>query len=114
MPVYRLQFARKKTDIHGLESCEMFGAGDGHADLGVAWWMLPPGGSSGERSEDRTRALIVLNGRARAVIDGHADDLAAGYAVYIPRGAAWRLENAGREPLVCYAITVPAGTAAGA
>jgi len=111
MPVYRLQFARKVTDINGLESCEMFGARDGHADLGIAWWMLPPGVSASGRPEPRTRALIILNGRARASIEGRAEDMSAGHAAYIPAGTTWELANTGREPVVCYAIAVPADPA---
>src|SRR5262249_41025901 len=108
MAAYRLQFARKKIDISGRETCVMFGAEQGHDDLAVSWWMLPAGCTAQEEPQDRARAVIVLSGRARAVVEGQADDLGAGHAVYVPRGSAWSLENVGREPLVCYAVSTPA------
>ena len=113
MPVYRLEFARKTVDITGLEACRMFGSDEGHADLGVAWWMLPPGCATPPRREDRTRAIIVLSGLGRGTVDGRADDLGAGFALYVPPGSSWSLENTGRQPLVCYAIATPADPSPG-
>ncbi|HKY33773.1 MAG TPA: cupin domain-containing protein [Candidatus Polarisedimenticolia bacterium] len=108
MPVYRLQFSRKMTDITGRESVEFFGPAEGHSDLSAAWWMLPPECRTAERSDEAARAIIVLSGSGRVWLQGRPDDLAAGYAVYVPPATAWRLENMGRVPLVCYAIAAPA------
>jgi mannose-6-phosphate isomerase-like protein (cupin superfamily) len=113
MPVYRLQFIRKTVDITGREMCRMFGAEEGHDDLSVVWWMLPPGCVTPAQAEEVTRAVIVLSGRGAATVEGRREDLAAGFSLYVPRGSAWSLENTGREPLVCYAVAAPAERAAG-
>ena len=113
MPAYRLQFSRKTVDITGREMCRMFGAEEGHEDLSVVWWMLPPGCATPPQTEGLTRALIVLSGRGSANVGGQRDDLAAGFALYVPAGAPWTLENTGREPLVCYALATPADRSAG-
>ena len=110
MPVYRIQPGRTSTDSSGRQICEVFGAADGHEDLSVAWLMMPAGSRRPEERSDRTEVLIVLSGRARATIDGRADEIGAGHALYVPRGSAWRIENTGREPLVCYSICSPAPT----
>jgi len=115
LPAYRLQFPRKTVDINGMETCRLFGAEEGHADLGVDWMMLPPGCVTRPNREPRARAVIVLSGLGRGSVDGRAEGLGAGFALYVPAGAEWILENTGRQPLVCYAIATPAGPpAAGA
>jgi mannose-6-phosphate isomerase-like protein (cupin superfamily) len=86
----------------------VFGLEDGHEDLSLAWLMLPAGCPGMEERNDFTEIVIVLSGKGRASIDGKADEVGAGHAIRVPKGALWRLENTGREPLVCYSVCAPA------
>ena len=108
MPAYRLMPERSLTDKTGRKICEVFGAGDGRDDLSVAWLMLPAGCRGVEERNDYTEVVIVLSGKGKASIDGRAEEVGAGHSIYVTRGARWRLENIGREPLVCYSVCAPA------
>ena len=108
MPAYRLKPDRTSTDRTGRKICEVFGSADGHEDLSVAWLMLPAGCPGVEERNDYAEAVIVLSGRGLASIDGTQEEVGAGHSIHVSRGALWRLENTGREPLVCYSVCVPA------
>ena len=108
MPAYRLRPAKNITDDTGRQISEVFGAADGHEDVSVAWVMMPAGGHRIEERNDYAEVVIVLSGRARAVIDEKPEEVGAGHSIYVPRRALWRFENIGREPLVCYSICMPA------
>jgi len=108
VPAYRLDPKKTFTDDAGRRICEILGAGNGHDDVSVAWLMLPAGCRGVEETNDYTEVVIVLSGEGLASIDDRSEKVAAGHAVYVPRGARWRLENAGGEPLVCYAVVMPA------
>jgi len=47
-------------------------------------------------AEDHDELIYVLEGSARATVDGCAHDLGAGTAVFIARGHAWSAEGDGR------------------
>lgn len=108
MPVYRLMPEKTLTDKNGRKICEVFGAANGRDDLSLAWLMMPAGCRGPEGRNDHTEVVIVLSGKGRASIDGSVEDVGAGHAVLVPHGALWRLENIGREPLVCYSVCAPA------
>ncbi len=108
MPAHRLKPDRTITDKSGRKLCEVLGAADGYEEISVAWLMMPPGCKGVLERHDFTEVVIVLNGKARASIDGQSEEINAGHSVYVPAGALWRLENIGPEPLVCYAVAAPA------
>lgn len=108
MPAYKLEPGKTITDEAGRRICEVFGAADGRDDVSLAWLMLPAGCRGLEEANDFAEVVIVLSGQGRASIDGQAETVAAGHSIYVPRGARWRLENNGGEPLVCYSIVMPA------
>jgi probable rRNA maturation factor len=108
MGAYRLKPERTLTDKVGRKICEVLGVADGHDDMSVAWLMLPAGCPGVEERNDYTEIVIVLSGKGLASIDGEAGEVGAGHSIHIPRGSLWRLENTGREPLVCYSVCAPA------
>lgn len=108
MPAYRLRPERTVTEATGRRVCEVFGAADGHDDLSVAWIMLPSGCRGPEERNRFAEAVIVLSGQGSASIDGRTETVGAGHSIYVPAGSLWRLDNTGREPLVCYSICAPA------
>ena len=108
MAIYRLMPDRTVTESDGRRTCEVFGAADGHEDLSVAWFVLPPGCKGAARRNDLTEVVIVLSGKGLTSIEGRAEEIGAGHSIHVPPGALWRLENAGREPLVGYSICTPA------
>ena len=108
MTAYRLMPERTVTDKAGRKICEVFGAADGQQDMSVAWLMLPAGCGGVEERNAFNEVVIVLSGKGKAWLDGTASEVGAGHAVHIPKGSLWRLENTGREPLVCYSVCAPA------
>lgn len=108
MPSYRLRPERTTTDPSGRKVCELFGAADGREDFSLAWLMLPPGCRGPRHRNDFAEIVIVLSGLGRAMLDGAAEELAAGHALFVARGTVWSMENTGREPLVCYTVASPA------
>ena len=109
MAVHRLRPDRTVTDGTGRKDCEVLGAADG-AGVSVAWFMLPSGCKGAARRGDFTEVVIVLSGKGVAWLDGCASEIGAGHSVHVPEGSLWRLDNAGREPLVGYSICAPAFT----
>ena len=108
MPGYRLKPERTATDASGRKICEVFGAADDCEDFSLAWLMMPPGCRGPQHRNDFAEIVIVLSGLGRATLGGVAEEIAAGHALFVARGTVWRLENTGREPLVCYAVASPA------
>ena len=108
MPAYRLTPARTITERSGRKVCEVFGAADGGDDLSVSWVMLPAGCRGAEERNDYAEAIVVLSGKGTVFFDGEPVEVGAGHAIHAPKGSLWRLDNTGREPLVCYAVCAPA------
>ncbi|HZI93469.1 MAG TPA: cupin domain-containing protein [Patescibacteria group bacterium] len=108
MTAYRLMPERTVTDKTGRKICEVFGAADGLPGMSVAWLMLPAGCGGVDERNGFDEAVIVLSGKGKAWLDGAASEVGAGHAIHVPKGALWRLENTGREPLVCYSVCSPA------
>lgn len=79
------------------------------ADHKVKRILVVPGGTlSLQRHTRRAEHWYAVSGSGAAAIDGKVHPLSTGGAVDIPKGAAHRLENTGREDLVI--IEVQTGT----
>jgi len=71
--------------------------------------MLPVGASVGEHHHMETEEIYyLLEGRGRMSVGAETREVAAGDAVFIPRGAIHTLENTGDEPIRLLLVCGPA------
>jgi quercetin dioxygenase-like cupin family protein len=96
-----------RHSLHADERADgtLFGAADG-CDL-FSQRLLRFTGASGERrSDDADEVLYVLEGSARATIDGTGHDLQPGTAVFVAQGTSWSV--AGDAAAVSVLVHEPA------
>lgn len=71
--------------------------------------LLPVGASVGQHRHVETEEIYyLLEGRGRMSVGAETREVAAGDAVFIPRGAIHRLENTGDEPIRLLLVCGPA------
>jgi mannose-6-phosphate isomerase-like protein (cupin superfamily) len=71
--------------------------------------VLPAGAAVGRHHHLETEEVYyLLEGRGRMTVGGEARDVAAGDAIFIPRGATHTLENTGDAPLRLLLVCGPA------
>ncbi|HEY0099741.1 MAG TPA: cupin domain-containing protein, partial [Pyrinomonadaceae bacterium] len=71
--------------------------------------VLPPGASVGRHHHLQTEEVYyLLEGRGRMTVAGESREVAAGDAVFIPRGATHTLANTGDAPLRLLLVCGPA------
>ena len=71
--------------------------------------MLPAGRAVTRHHHLETEEIYyVLKGHGRMTVGSEVREVAAGEAVYIPRGAAHTLENSGTEPMTILLVCGPA------
>ena len=71
--------------------------------------VLPPGAAVGRHHHTETEEIYyVLRGRGRMTVGAEAREVAAGDAVFIPRGHTHTLENTGAEPMTILLVCGPA------
>jgi mannose-6-phosphate isomerase-like protein (cupin superfamily) len=71
----------------------------GRLDFAVITDKLEPGSSTGCRASGTERVLMVVDGAARATVDGEATDLRSGSSLLIPARVSHRIENVGAGTL---------------
>ena len=79
----------------------------GATDTCVWRVTLDPGASSPEHTLEREEVFVALTGSARATVDGHAGELAAGDALIVPAGVPFTLANPSADPfdaIVCLPV----------
>jgi mannose-6-phosphate isomerase-like protein (cupin superfamily) len=71
--------------------------------------VLPVGASVGQHHHVETEEIYyLLEGRGRMSVGAETREVAAGDAVFIPRGAIHTLENTGDEPIRLLLVCGPA------
>jgi mannose-6-phosphate isomerase-like protein (cupin superfamily) len=71
--------------------------------------VLPPGATVGRHHHVETEEVYyLLEGRGRMTVAGETREVAAGDAVFIPRGATHTLENTGDTPIRLLLVCGPA------
>jgi quercetin dioxygenase-like cupin family protein len=75
------------------------GESHGRIDFAVATDKLEPGASTGRRESGSERVLMVVDGCARAYVDGEATELVTGASVLIPALVPHEVENVGDSTL---------------
>jgi quercetin dioxygenase-like cupin family protein len=71
----------------------------GKIDFAVATDTLEPGASTGRRESGSEQVLMVVDGEARAYVDGQATRLSSGSSVLIPAAVPHEIENVGDSTL---------------
>lgn len=71
----------------------------GRLDFAVVTDKLAPGASTGRRRSGDEKVLMVVDGAARAHLDGEATELTAGSSLLIPACVPHEVENVGDETL---------------
>src|SRR3954468_645926 len=71
--------------------------------------VLPAGAAVGRHHHIETEEVYyILNGAGRMTVGDETRDVAAGDAIFIPRGHVHSLENTGREPMTILLVCGPA------
>ena len=71
--------------------------------------VLPVGSTVGRHHHTETEEVYyILNGAGRMTVGDETQDVAAGDAIFIPRGHVHSLENTGREPMTILLVCGPA------
>jgi mannose-6-phosphate isomerase-like protein (cupin superfamily) len=77
--------------------------------VSLAEETLPVGARVGRHYHLETEEIYyILRGAGRMTIEDETREVAAGDAIYIPRGASHTLENSGREPMTILLVCGPA------
>ena len=75
------------------------GESHGRIDFAVATDKLEPGASTGRRESGSEQVLMIVDGSARAYVDGEATELSRGSSVLIPAAVPHEIENVGDDML---------------
>jgi quercetin dioxygenase-like cupin family protein len=75
------------------------GRESGRIDFAVATDKLEPGATTGRRESGAEKVLMVVDGTARAYVDGEATCLTRGSSVLIPAAVPHEIENVGESTL---------------
>ena len=71
----------------------------GRIDFAVATDKLEPGATTGPRESGSEQVLMVVDGAARAIVDGEPTELSRGSSVLIPAQVPHEIENVGDSTL---------------
>jgi mannose-6-phosphate isomerase-like protein (cupin superfamily) len=71
----------------------------GRLDFAVVTDKLDPGASTGRRESGNEKVLMVVDGAARAHVDGEPTELSPGSSLLIPACVPHEIENVGDQPL---------------
>jgi quercetin dioxygenase-like cupin family protein len=75
------------------------GDSTGRIDFAVATDKLEPGATTGRRERGSEQVLMVVDGDARAYLDGKETELSQGSSVLIPALVPHEIENVGDSTL---------------
>ena len=75
------------------------GESNGRIDFAVATDKLEPGATTGRRESGSEQVLMVVDGAARAYVDGQETELSRGSSVLIPALVPHEIENVGDSTL---------------
>jgi len=74
----------------------------------VVVMTIPPGGEIGEEvHHDTDQALVFINGRVQAVLDGQASEVGPNDLVFVRAGTRHNFRNMGEGPLRLITIYAP-------
>jgi len=91
---------------NGAERHVLAGAGDGATQVELRVFRIPAGGASALESHPHEHAILVLEGRARVLLDGAEHDVGPGDHVFVGAWEEHRLTADPGGPLV-FACTAP-------
>lgn len=94
----------------GAERHTLISAAEGARDVELRYFRIPPGGASALESHAHEHAILVLHGRAEALLGEEAHEVGPGDAVFVASGETHRLRALGDEPLgfLCTALVARA------
>jgi quercetin dioxygenase-like cupin family protein len=90
----------------GAERHTLIGAAEGARDVELRYFRIPAGGSSAFESHPHEHAILILHGRAEALLGEEVAEVGPGDAVFVASGEPHRLAAVGDEPLgfLCTAL----------
>ena len=96
--------AREYTS--GAERHTLIGASVGARDVELRYFRIPAGGASALESHPHEHAILILHGRAEALLGDHTEAAGPGDAVFVASGEVHQLRALGDEPLgfICTAL----------
>jgi len=90
----------------GAERHTLIGAAEGAAEVELRYFRIPAGGASALESHAHEHAIMILHGRAEALLGEATHEVGPGDAVFVSSGETHRLRTLGDEPLgfLCTAL----------
>jgi quercetin dioxygenase-like cupin family protein len=90
----------------GAERHTLIGAAEGARDVELRYFRIPAGGASALERHDHEHAILILHGRAEALLGEEVHEAGPGDAVFVSSGETHRLRAMGDEPLgfLCTAL----------
>jgi quercetin dioxygenase-like cupin family protein len=76
----------------------------GTKSVGMVYFEIAPGNRLGVHTDSPDEVLVVLSGKARALVGDEVGELQAGSVAFIPSMVPHGFENIGDEPLRCVGI----------
>jgi quercetin dioxygenase-like cupin family protein len=90
----------------GAERHTLIGAAEGARDVELRYFRIPAGGASALERHAHEHAIMILHGRAEALLGEEVQEVGPGDAVFVSSGETHRLRALGDEPLgfLCTAL----------
>jgi quercetin dioxygenase-like cupin family protein len=95
----------------GAQRHTIIGAGEGARDVELRYFRIPAGGASAFESHPHEHAIVILHGRAEALLGEEVAEVGPGDAVFVASQEPHQLTVVGDEPLgfLCTALVARAG-----
>jgi quercetin dioxygenase-like cupin family protein len=90
----------------GAERHTIIGADEGARDVELRYFRIPAGGASAFESHPHEHAIVILHGRAEALLGEEVAEVGPGDAVFVASQEPHQLTVVGDEPLgfLCTAL----------
>jgi quercetin dioxygenase-like cupin family protein len=90
----------------GAERHTLIGAAEGARDVELRYFRIPAGSASALEHHPHEHAILVLHGRARALLGHEEHEVGPGDAVFVASEEVHQLTTLGDEPLgfLCTAL----------
>ena len=90
----------------GAERHTLIGAAEGARDVELRYFRIPAGEASALESHPHEHAILILHGRAQALLGDEVAEVGPGDAVFVASQETHRLTALGGEPLgfLCTAL----------
>ena len=92
-------------ELHGATFHSYVAPAKGSREL-CAWRLEVAGGTAGvEHRVSREEVVLLLSGELTVTVDGAPGSVRAGDVVFVPAGAAFRIDNTSAEPATAWVTT---------